>query len=63
VTVTPDPITIYFSEHGPLHRREEDLGPGWWWCVANYDPEGPFDTCREAVESLATQMREHEENA
>jgi hypothetical protein len=51
-----DPILIYFSDRKPELRIEEDFDPsGWWVRIGNYDPAGPFDSEKNAVNWLNDQ--------
>ena len=46
-------ILIYHADGCPTHREfEGDKVSGWWWRIDNYDPCGPFESEKKALESL-----------
>lgn len=50
-----NPITVYYSETRPTSREDspdDEEWEGWYWCVAGFDPAGPYDTREEAITSL-----------
>ena len=53
-----DHIIIYYSDHATVARIEvnDRREPGWWWCMANFDPCGPFESKEEAVRSLLEEI-------
>lgn len=47
------PISVYWSDERPTSREDQlpdgETWEGWYWCVAGFDPAGPYDTRKEAI--------------
>ena len=54
-----EPILIYYAK-SPDESYDKDQC--WWWRIGNYDPEGPFETCQDAIQSLARESAHYADN-